>query len=95
MTTVVASGYLRLKAAELLKEHKTNLHQASQKGGFSYPTVHRYINKPQTIESMHMKSLVGLLIDGLGLSPDEVENLRFGDVFEVVLDKKNGENGGR
>jgi hypothetical protein len=94
MTTIVASGYLRLKAAELLREHNTNLHQASQKGGFSYPTMHRYIKQPESIESMHMRSIVGLLVDGLGLSPDEIENLRFGDIFEVVLENKNGENGG-
>jgi len=88
--TVMASGYLRLKAAELIKAKGTNLHRASQRGGFSYPTMHRYIKQPEGVESMHMRSIVGLLVDGLGYTPDEIENLRFGDIFEVVLDEENG-----
>lgn len=91
--TVMSSGYLRLKAAELIEQRGTNLHRASQRGGFSYPTMYRYIKSPERIESMHMRSIVGLLVDGLGFTPEEIEQMRFGDVFEIVLD--NEEGGGR
>lgn len=86
MTRYMAQGYLRLKVAELLEQHGISLHRASQEGGFSYSTVHRYMRKPETVESMHMRSVVGLLVDALGMTPEEVENLCFGEVFEVVLD---------
>ena len=86
MANVMASGYLRLKAAELLEQHETNLHRASQKGSFSYPTMWRYINKPKEVESMHMRSVVGLLVDALGLEPHQIEEMKFGEIFQVVLD---------
>lgn len=94
MISVMASGYLRLKAAELLKEYDMNLHQASQAGGFSYPTMHRYISRPDTVQAMHTRSIVGLLVDALKLTPEQIANLRFGDVFEIVLDQQEKQEKG-
>lgn len=85
----MAQGYLRLKVTELLEQRGISLHRASQKGGFSYSTVHRYSKRPETVESMHMRSVVSFLIDSLEMAPEEVENLRFGEVFEVVLDTED------
>jgi hypothetical protein len=82
----MSTGYLRLKVAELMSDSDMSLHKASQAGGFAYPTMHRYWRQPETVESLHGRSIVGLLVDALGMSPDEVESLRFGDVFEVVID---------
>lgn len=88
MSEIMTGGYLRLKAAELLKQHDMNLHRASQAGGFSYPTMHRYIKSPANVQAMHTRTVVGLLVDAFGLTPQQIENLRFGDVFEVVLDEE-------
>ncbi|MBP8056001.1 MAG: hypothetical protein KA314_09175 [Chloroflexi bacterium] len=93
MRGIMASGYLRLKAAELLKEKGMNLHQASQMGRFSYPTMHRYINYPATVQAMHTRSIVGFLVDALGMTPEEIHNMKLGELFEVVLEDegKSGE----
>ena len=88
----LANGYFRLKGQELLDEHDTNLHRASQTGSFSYPTVHRYLNEPESVKAMSVRVLYGFLIDGLGISPEELHNMKFGDIFEAVPDnpKING-----
>lgn len=80
------TGYIRLKVRELLREAGTNLHQAHLKGGFSYPTMHRYQRYPDQIDSLHTPSLVALLIDALGWTPAEVEATPFGHFFEIMID---------
>lgn len=91
----MSTGYLRLKVAELLKDSDLSLHKASQAGGFAYPTMHRYWRQPETVESLHGRSIVGLLVDALEMSPADVHDLRFGDVFEIVIDggKRLAEDG--
>jgi len=83
---IMSTGYLRLKVGELLDRHDTNLHRAMQVGRFNYPTMHRYWRSPETVESLHTRSIVGLLVDALGYTPEQVHDLKFGDVFEVVID---------
>lgn len=84
------SGVFRLKGSRLMALGKErgveNPHQVSMKSGVSYPTIHRYAEKPEEVEAISLRALYGFLVDGLGLSPDEVESLRFGDVFEAVPD---------
>lgn len=84
------SGYLRLKVNELLEEkgNGLSLHRASQIGRFAYPTMWRYWREHDRIKSLHTRSVVGLLVDAIGLTPEEVENLRFGEVFEVVIENE-------
>lgn len=83
---ILANGYFRLKARELLEKHDTNLHRASQKGQVTYGTLHRYVSTPEEVKAMSTRVLYAFLVDGLGYSPAELEDLRFGDVFEVVKD---------
>lgn len=84
----MANGYLRLKGSELLNKHDKNLHQASQDGAFSYATVHRYIKHSSDVKAISTRVLYGFLIEGLGLTPDELSQMKFGDVFDVIPDEE-------
>ncbi|MCB8988048.1 MAG: hypothetical protein H6661_09915 [Ardenticatenaceae bacterium] len=85
----LANGYFRLKGQELLTKHGTNLHRASQSGAFSYPTLHRYLNEPENVKAMSTRVLYGFLIEGLGIAPEELHEMRFGDIFEAVTDESD------
>ena len=84
----LANGYLRLKGSELLKRYDKNLHRASQNGAFSYATVHRYIKHPDDVQAMNVRVLYGFLVEGLGLTPEELSQMKFGDVFDVIPDEE-------
>lgn len=85
------TGVFRLKGSNLLKLGQKrgidNIHQVSMRGGVSYPTVHRYFENPDQVESVSLRALYGTLIDGLGLTPDELSNMAFGEIFESVPDQ--------
>lgn len=85
------SGYLRLRVEELLEEYGDgmSLHKASQLGRFPYPTMWRYWRTPDELKSIHTRAVVGLLVDAIGLTPEEVEDLKFGDVFEIVIEESD------
>jgi hypothetical protein len=82
------SGVFRLKGSSLMSLARSrgaqNPHQVSMKSGVSYPTIHRYTEKPEELESISLKALYGFLIDGVGLQPAEVERMSFGDIFEAI-----------
>lgn len=82
----LANGYIRLKGQELLEAKGMNLHQVSHEGAFTYSTVHRYIRYPEKVNAMSTRVLYGFLVEGLGINPSELENMRFGEIFDVVPD---------
>lgn len=89
----VATGAFRLKGRFFRSDKlKVNKHQLSQREGVSYPTLLRYLDNQDRdadpIKNFSGDVLYALLVEGFGMSPDEVENLRVGDIFEVV--PKNG-----
>lgn len=88
----VATGAFRLKGRFFHSDKlKVNKHQLSQRENVSYPTLLRYLGQSEDSEAIKNFSgevLYALLVEGFGMSPAEVENLRVGDIFEVV--PKNG-----
>jgi hypothetical protein len=89
MDAIMATGTFRLKGRQLYAQsfaerRVRNVQEIATRSGMAYPTAHRWIEKPHELSSISLENLAGFLVDGLGLTPDEVEGLRFGDVFEFV-----------
>lgn len=71
-----------------------NPHQVAQRAGISYPTIHGW-NKPQNTESpvkISLEALPAFLVYGLGLTQDEVLQMRVGDLFSLI-NLSEGDNG--
>lgn len=86
----VASGSVRLNS-RFFDESKLviNKHRLSLTEKVSYPTVHKYIyrkdlNGDYNINKFDGDVLFAILVKGMGLSPKEIADLRFGDVFEII-----------
>jgi hypothetical protein len=86
------TGVFRLKGSMILEAGKRkgieNIHQVSMRSGVSYPTAYRYIEKPEKVEAVSLRALYGVLVDGIGMSPEEIANMRLGDLFELVPDQE-------
>ena len=55
--------------------------EASFNARVTWPTVKRYLDRPDDISSLDMNSFPSYLIDGLGISPEELLNMKIGDLF--------------
>lgn len=90
----MATGVFRLKGSKLRELSQSrgieNVHQVSMRSGVSYPTAYRYFEKPEQVESVSLRALYGVLVDGIGLTPAEVSDLRLGDILEQVPDNRIG-----
>lgn len=88
MEQIMASGTFRLKGRQLfekgLENGVENVHQVSKKSDGSYPTIRRYIERPDLVESIKLETFASFIVDGLRISPEDIANMRFGDVFEFV-----------
>lgn len=88
------TGVFRLKGSKIQELGKANgvdnVHQVSLRGGISYPTAYRYIEKPEEVEAISLRALYGVLVDAFGLSPLDIAKLKFGDIFEPIPDRNNG-----
>lgn len=89
MAFVMATGTFRLKGRQLyakgfLERRIRNIQELANRSGMTYPTAHRWVESPHELTSLNLENLAGFLIDGLGFSPDEVSEMRFGDVFEFT-----------
>ena len=82
-TPIVAEGRFRLKARDLVELHGKTPYRVAKDGGVNYSTILRWTSKPEEVDGVNGRALYGFLM-GLGLSLDEVNNLRFGDVFEFT-----------
>jgi hypothetical protein len=65
-----------------------NAHQLALRSRVSYPTVDRYINCPEETSQVSAVVMAAILTEGLGLTPEQVLDLRVGDLFQFV-NKKN------
>ena len=83
----VASGRFRLNRrffdAEKLKANDTNPHRLSLEEKVSRPTVLKYL-KANDVDTFSGDVLYAILVSGFGLNPDEIKDMRIGDIFEVV-----------
>lgn len=64
---------------------KTNKHKTSQAAGISYPTMLKYLNGEEVVDQFSGRVLFSLLMKGFGYTPETAADLRFGDVFDLVL----------
>ncbi len=95
MEKKVPTGTFRLKGKKLMdlsreRGNAKNPHQVAMRSGVSYPTIHRYIKQPEEVEAVLLRALWGFLVDGIGLSPEDVADMDFGDIFEPLPDSGNG-----
>ncbi len=78
---------LQVKGADLLaRSGEPNANQLAHKVRVSAQTAYRYTAAPETVEAFDAGVLARFLLDGLGLTPKQVLDLKFGDVFELVED---------
>ncbi len=85
----IATGTFRLKGSALLKKYGSeegiaNVHQLAIASRISYPAIHRWMKKPEMVKMVDLETLYGLLVDGLGFSPEKLATLPFAEVFEAV-----------
>lgn len=81
----VPSGTIRLNGRFFdASRLKMNKHQLSQTERVSYPTVLKYLGGDDNITMFSGEVLYALLVIGMGIDPDELSGMRFGDLFEVV-----------
>lgn len=99
MAKTMPTGTFRLKGSKLMdisreRGNAKNPHQVSMRSGVSYPTILRYIEKPEEVEAVLLRALWGFLVDGIGLSAEDLASMDFGEIFEPVPDSGNGDGKG-
>ena len=81
------SGTFRLKGSSLLsraeKNNVENRHQLSLRSGISTQTIYSLFSG-EPIKQLDLRVLAKILIDGVGLTQEELDNVKFGDIFEYV-----------
>lgn len=82
-TPILADGRFRLKARDLVDRHGKTPYRVAKDGGVNYSTILRWTSKPEEVDGVNGRALYGFLM-GLGLSLEQVNDLRFGDVFEFT-----------
>ena len=63
-----------------------NPNRISKKTGLSYTTVYRYFGGDRDFSSIDLRVLVQILTDGIGLSVEQVQALKLGDLIEFIPD---------
>lgn len=59
--------------------------QLSHEARVSYNTIQKYIGG-EGMKALDLRVLCTVLIDGVGFTPEELLNARFGDIFDYVED---------
>ncbi len=78
---------LVLKGHEILERSgEPNAHRLSLKVKVSYPTIEKYINRPEKIQAYDAAVLAALFIDGLELTAEEISAMPLSSFFEVRED---------
>ncbi len=74
---------LVLRGDKLLEmgEGARNPHQLSLQAGVSYTTVARYVERSESVQSLDLKVLPTLVIRGLKVSPQQLLEMKIGDLF--------------
>jgi len=91
----MTSGYfIRLKGQPLLElsKDKINTHKASLNAGISPHTGYRYFSdKAKELKLLDLEGFTTIMIDGLGLAPEEFMGLRLSDLFILIQKGANAE----
>ena len=86
-TNNLASGYVRLKGDFFQHENlQMTRYQLAKSQEVSYQTKHKYF-KQNDIRNFSGEVLYAILVQGMGICPAELEDMRFGDIFEVIEPK--------
>lgn len=76
---------LVLKGQNILSlSGEDNPHRLSLKSQVSYPTIERYINRPENVQAIDLGILASLLTAGLGLTAEEALALPLSTLFDLV-----------
>jgi DNA-binding Xre family transcriptional regulator len=76
---------MQLKGAKLLAMSEArNSHQLSLRAGVSHPTVSKYVLEPEKADYIKLSILEAILKRGCGLSPEQIREMRVGDLFDVT-----------
>lgn len=74
---------LIFRGPELLSGH--SIYSVARASGVSYPTAHAYLTRPQTLDYVRSDT-VAKLLDGLGYSDKDIENMKVSDLFAVEVE---------
>ena len=87
------SGTFRLKGSSLLSRAEENgvenRHQLGTKANISHQTIYSIFDG-EPLKQIDLRVLARLLIKGVGFTPEELENVKFGDIFEYVEEVGQG-----
>lgn len=76
---------LALKGEVILKiSGFENVHQITLHSMISVQTGYKYLQDSRNVKSLDLKVLASLLMDGAGLTPNQVLEMKIGDLFELV-----------
>ena len=93
MTEKMASGRFRLKGHELMEmaadRRMINPHMVHLRAGVSYPPVNKYLKRPDDVDMLSLKVLAGIVVDALGISPEEALAKPLGFYFDYVSNDPN------
>ncbi|MEA3327793.1 MAG: helix-turn-helix transcriptional regulator [Chloroflexota bacterium] len=87
------SGTFRLKGIFLLSRAKENgvenRHQLAMKSNISHQSIYKIFDG-EPMKQINLRVLSRLLILGVGYTPEELMNVKFGDIFEYVDEEEYG-----
>lgn len=87
--TIMTNGSFRLKGRDLYAEgyrrrRFNDVKTAARITGMSRPTLSNWINNPETVSRLDLNGLTNLLVDGLGITPEEALQMKLGDIFQFI-----------
>jgi len=86
----MVTGTFRLKGSSLLtkaeKNGVENRHQLSLRSGISSQSIYSIFDG-EPMKQIDLRVLAKILINGVGYTPEELENVKFGDIFEYVIEE--------
>ena len=87
------AGTFRLKGSSLLSKAKErgveNRHQLGMAAGISHQSIYAMFDGDPA-KQINLPVLAKLLINGVGYKPEELANVKFGDIFEYVDENEMG-----
>lgn len=86
---LIGCGSFRLKSRQLYglaiaRGIVLTIQDLAEKSGLTYVTAHKWVTKQNGITGINFLSLAMFLINGLKYSPEEVLNMKIGDILEYV-----------
>lgn len=61
-----------------------NPHQLALRSNVSYPTVNKYVNNTESVDAIDAEVLCSILLNGVGLSKEQILEMKIGDLFEIL-----------